>query len=399
MDCIEKLCHANNIWIYGAGVFARRVLYFFKMPYFIKIRGIVVTDKKNNADSLEGYKICAIDEIEKTNFPLFIIAVSDKYKNDVVQELQSRGFDNYIFLEETFWRRIWELTNYKFIDRRKRKDKVCFVLSGYKEFLWEDVFERLCRVVPRDIEICILSSGVWSDDLADLAEQNDWSYLSTSMNSVTLIQNIAIRLYPYVKWIYKMDEDIFLTKHTFERIMNAYLTAELESRYEIGFAGPLLPLNGYGYIPFLKHLGKLNEYDRRFEYAFFGGSRRRMVECCDEVAGYLWGLASDIPQLDILGELFGKNKKKYSFCNVRFSIGFILFKRSFWESFNGFDVSGQRDLGVDEGKLGEFCINNSYAIVVAEDTVVGHFSFGQQTEYMKKLYENNREWFAMPKEV
>ena len=54
---------------------------------------------------------------------------------------------------------------------------------------------------------------------------------------------------------------------------------------------------------------------------------------------------------------------------------------------------------MDEGKLGEFCINNSYAIVVAEDTVVGHFSFGQQTEYMKKLYENNREWFAMPKEV
>ena len=58
-----------------------------------------------------------------------------------------------------------------------------------------------------------------------------------------------------------------------------------------------------------------------------------------------------------------------------------------------FGVSGTIDLGVDEVELCEYCITSSNAVIIAENTVVGHFSFGKQTEDMKKLYETHQELF------
>lgn len=52
-------------------------------------------------------------------------------------------------------------------------------------------------------------------------------------------------------------------------------------------------------------------------------------------------------------------------------------------------------MGKDEDKIGYTCMNQSFAIAVAEDCVVGHFGFGNQTEKMKDYYEKRLEWFAV----
>ena len=104
---------------------------------------------------------------------------------------------------------------YTFIDRKKDSDRLCIILAGYKQFLWEDVFGRLAKYAPKDIDICIVSSGIYSEELAKIAEKNKWSYLSVKQNKVSLVQNIAINLFNKANYIYKIDEDIFVTKNFF----------------------------------------------------------------------------------------------------------------------------------------------------------------------------------------
>ena len=50
---------------------------------------------------------------------------------------------------------------------------------------------------------------------------------------------------------------------------------------------------------------------------------------------------------------------------------------------------------MDEIQLCRYCMIHSLAIGVAEDTVVGHFSFGQQTTGMRDFYEKNPELFEV----
>ena len=68
---------------------------------------------------------------------------------------------------------------YKFINRSKNNKKMCMILAGYKTFSYEIVFKRIKKFVPKDVDVCILSSGIYSEELAKISEKNNWSYLST----------------------------------------------------------------------------------------------------------------------------------------------------------------------------------------------------------------------------
>ena len=75
---------------------------------------------------------------------------------------------------------------YKFVDRKKDHNKLCIILAGYKEFLYEDVFSRIKKFISDDIDVCLVSSGLYSEKLDKIAEENNWSYVSTKKNKVTL---------------------------------------------------------------------------------------------------------------------------------------------------------------------------------------------------------------------
>ena len=84
---------------------------------------------------------------------------------------------------------------YIFEDRKKDYKKMCIVLAGYKQFSYDIVFKRIKKFIPKEIEVCIVSSGKYDEKLSEIAENNDWSYLSIKRNCVTLAQNIAITLF------------------------------------------------------------------------------------------------------------------------------------------------------------------------------------------------------------
>ena len=76
-------------------------------------------------------------------------------------------------------------SSYNFIDRSKGSDKLCIILAGYKEALWDDVFSRIDLAAPADLDICIMTSGLENEQLKRIAVDRNWSYLSTEVNHLS----------------------------------------------------------------------------------------------------------------------------------------------------------------------------------------------------------------------
>lgn len=281
-----------------------------------------------------------------------------------------------------------------FIDRSKHRKVLCIILAGYKTYLYKDVFERIIRFMPKDIDVCLVSSGLYSEDLAQRAEKQGWSYLSTKRNCVTLVQNVAIRLHEQAEYIYKIDEDIFVTDGCFQTLMNTYKRVETQEAYEVGFVAPLIPINGYGHMRVLDKLGLKNIYEELFERPIYASHPGRMIENNGEVAKFFWGEGGYVPPIDEMNRRWMAEEFRYSVCPIRFSIGFILFKRKLWEDMDMFPVLKDNPcMGLDEEEICSYCMVHSKAIVVAENTVVGHLAFGGQNEVMKDYYYHNTELF------
>lgn len=285
----------------------------------------------------------------------------------------------------------------KWFNRQKGEKKLCVILAGYKSFLYDTVFNRIERYIPSDIDVCIVSSGIFDKKLYEIAEKNHWSYLSTERNNVSLVQNMAIRLHPNAEFIYKIDEDIFMTKNSFEKLMDTYNKAVSDRRYYVGFVAPLIPINGYGHVRILEKLHKEGEYIDRFGEITYAGFGRfpRPIDQNPDTAKFFWGGSNHIiPSIDQMNREFQRDTLRYTTCPIRFNIGCILFTRDLWNNMGMYSVPSKgAGMGADEEQICEYCLNTSQAIIVSENVVVGHLSFSAQNYEMKKYYENHKDEF------
>ena len=262
--------------------------------------------------------------------------------------------------------------------------------------MWEDVFGRIEKYAPKDIDFCIVSSGLYSEDLAKITEKNNWSYLSVKQNKVTLVQNIAINLHPKAQKIFKLDEDIFITENFFTQLEKTYDKMEKEGRYNIGFVAPLLPINGYANVNVLEKTGLIEEFDKKFGKAYHDGDGQAPIIKNPDIAKFMWGETEEkLRDIDKLSKEFSEQEFSYSICSIRFSIGAILFSREIWENMGRFKVGLGTNMGQDEVQLCKYCMIESKAIIISENTVAGHFSYGPQTNAMKEYYNSHREIFKV----
>lgn len=278
---------------------------------------------------------------------------------------------------------------YKFENRKKDFSKLCIIIAGYKPFLYSTIFKRIEKFIPKDIEVCIVSSGKYEKELSKIAEDNEWSYLSTKRNCVSLAQNIAIKLFDKAEYIYKLDEDIFVTKGYFETLYKTYKDCENNGDYQVGIVAPTIPINGYGNLNILKRFNMEKVYTEKFERPKYAAGRNRKIESDPNVAKFMWGENEYLPTIDEMNYQMSNDKFSYNACPIRFSIGAILFKRKFWEDMQYFKVKRGNCLGIDEEQICSFCIISSRVILVSNNTVVGHLSFGTQNEEMKKYFITN----------
>lgn len=317
------------------------------------------------------------DKLAKNEKCVKLVRNTRKKKNEIEKKRRIRG-------------------KYKFIDRKNDSDKLCIILAGYKEFLYDDVFGRIKKYIPSDIDVCIVSSGLYSEKLNEIASNNNWSYLSVKQNKVTLAQNIAINLFENAKLIFKLDEDIFVTKNFFTELLKTYEKVTKEGKYRVGFVAPLIPINGYAHIRVLEKTELLSTYEKKFGRAQHNWSPDGKVVTNPDVAKFMWGeTEKKLRDIDKLDSQFAKEPFSYSVSAIRFSIGAILFSRDLWETMGRFVVGPGNNMGRDETQICDFVMADSRAIIVSENTIVGHFSFGKQTAAMKKYYEKNRDIFKL----
>ena len=271
------------------------------------------------------------------------------------------------------------------------------ILAGYKPYLFEDVFARVKAFTPNQFDICITSSGLFDETLNQIAAENDWSYLSMAQNNIPLAMNAAIMVHDKAEFIYKMDEDIFVTNGCFETLLKTYDYVLHYGHYNVGFVAPLIPINGYGHIRVLEKLGLLETYEKTFERTLYGAQGHRMIEKSPEVAKFFWGEGGFVPSIDRMNAAFQIQKISYSICSIRFSIGLILFNREIWKYMGGWRVVPNKiGLGVDEDQICTFCMAYSFGIIVSENAVVGHLSFGKQNAAMKEYYLAHKDKFRCP---
>lgn len=292
---------------------------------------------------------------------------------------------------------------HEFINRSKGSDKLCIILAGYKPTLWEDVFGRLAAFIPDDIDVCIMTSGLVNEELKGIAEKNDWSYLSTTVNHLSLVQNITIEEHPKAKWIYKLDEDMFLTKGFFEAMLQTYTELEENSLYKPAFVSPLINVSCYGHLRLLEKLDLLDDFkatgltDMKFSD---GLHHNRQVISEPKVARYMWGESQPaLRDIDALTERFSAEGFSYSICPVRYSIGAILFTRDAWDEFGHFPltfVGGPYGLGDDEEHICHYACFTGRVMVVNENVVVGHLGYGgAQTATMVDYHATHRDQFRL----
>ena len=284
-----------------------------------------------------------------------------------------------------------------FIDRRKNYNILLVILAGYKPYLYDDVFARVRAFVPANIDVCVLSSGLFDEKLDFIAKSNNWSYLFTARNSLTQIQNIAIILHDKAKFIFKMDEDIFVTRHSFVTVWEGFQKAAQDQKYDVGFAAPLIPLNGYGFVRILEKLGMVGMYEKLFEKVKYMEVANGKIGLSSEAAKFFWGEGGYIPSIDYMDEEFHRDKLTYSVCPIRFNIGFILYHRNLWDFMGGWEVPPDvNGMGTDEEQLITLCVKLSLGMIVVENTVVGHLSFRLQNEAMREYYKTHRDKFRCP---
>ena len=285
---------------------------------------------------------------------------------------------------------------YTFHDRRKHSHTLVIILAGYKPFVWDNVFERIKLFAPSDADICIASSGLYSETLPQIAAKYGWSYLSTKRNCAPLILNMSILLHPEADFIYKIDEDIFVTKHLFNILMKTYQQVKADDFYEAGVIAPLIPINSYGYIRVLEKLGLIEEYEHRFGKLGLSPSTTFSLYNNLELSQFFWGEGGKVPHIDEMAERFYADKFDYRACPVRFSIGCIMFTREVWQDMGMFRVyMTGNGMGSDESQICSLAMTHYEAVIVSENAVVGHLSFSPQNETMKEYYLQHRDRFAL----
>lgn len=204
---------------------------------------------------------------------------------------------------------------------------------------------------------------------------------------MALAQNIAIKLHPKAKLIYKLDEDIFITKNYFSNLERTLNQIKTENIFNPGFVAPIINVNGFSYVYFLKKINKHEEYLNKFG-EFKSSCMGVKAHFDPKAAIYLW--ENTLP-LDKTAQVFKGND--YLAITHRFSIGAILFERELWETSGYFKTSSKGMLGVEEVDICGFCHLESRPAFLALNCLVGHFSFRPQNSDMKKFFYKNQNRF------
>lgn len=391
----------KRVHLWGAG----NTYSYYKQDiteYLENLAGFVVSKLDSNVSMVNGLTVreFADAEIADNDF----VVVCSIYHGEIAALLCEKGYGGQ-FINIKTYAKMAKLSTYakdtcEFDSRAKGSNKLLVVLTGYKELVWDSVFPRLKLFTPADVDVVLVTAGKICGKIRAICADYGWSYIGTEINNVSLAINTAIYHHSNAEYIYKMDEDIFVTKGCFEKMLDTYIVLKAETRYEVGFTTPLIPVNGYSYVRLLEIFDKVDAWEERFGELIYTDCYKHhgTIHDSPEAAMFLWGADNpDFEDIDVMAEVLQNSKYTYSICPIRYSIGFILFGRRDWVRMGMFPVSKYQNLGVDEEHICTYCMMSARVMAVSENAIAGHLHYGgPQREALEEYYRSNREKF-LPK--
>lgn len=275
--------------------------------------------------------------------------------------------------------------SYHLIDNRKNYEKLCVIMAGYKPYIYDLFFQRIYETIPKDVDVIIVSGGMYDRKLEEIAVKREYSYLYTFTNRPGLEVNLAIDLHKSARYIFKVDEDILVSKGFFENLLLTLELLKKENKYEPGIITPLFNINNFTYLHFLEIFGLKDEYFQKFgEYK--STRTHAKVWYSPEAAIYL---SEKTLPLDENAEKLSRNELKYVLAPHCVSISAFLIEKEVWQNYSGFDVG--KGLGFDEIRLCQKLSGDYYGRVIAVslNTLVMHLGYGPQNDQMKSFIESH----------
>ena len=278
------------------------------------------------------------------------------------------------------------------------KKNAMMLLTGYKPYLYDLVFDRIEKFLPDDFDLYIVTAGVGKQKrIEDFAKKMDAEYImyQQSNNSGEAMNACVASIAQegkHYKYLLKCDEDIFITEHSIETMVECYEKAETVCMP--GFIAPLLNVNGNCYQKILADYGKTDEWISRFGKIKYGNWNDYMeIEGSESAARFMWGEDGIIPGIDSMNRDYQiDGGDDFMFAKTRYSIGMVLMsfplfiKRGMFSAFNGH---------VDD----EYALNSLFALgyppVICCKTLCGHFSFFGQVNGMKTFLDEHPENFSV----
>lgn len=116
VDIVAKLrdaCAQCRIYLYGAGVYGRKLFAFMQEQNIGQIKNFIVSETTVERNVL-GQEVITLEEYaagrsfgcESTEEELIIVAASEKNGAEIVQQLEKRGLNNYLTLTQEEWEEI-----------------------------------------------------------------------------------------------------------------------------------------------------------------------------------------------------------------------------------------------------------------------------------------------------
>lgn len=288
---------------------------------------------------------------------------------------------------------------YSLINRGKNKEKLLIILAQNRDFIWEYVFPRIYSNLEEEIDVIIVNpSGKHSEVLNKFAENYGFSYLATKSEKTSVGLNIAIKEHPNAKWIYKIDDNIFICKQFFSNLLNTYENCEKNEIWNPGMVIPVLNVNHCTYFHFLEALNLVEEFTKNFGEIGVGSNLSK-IRYDSDVAIWIW--KNSLP-LEAVAEKFREqNINKLDVSPFRFPISAVLFKRDLWNQMGNYSIYGiapgikaglPSELGSDEESINEqILLFNIQQIIISLDTFVGYLGYpSQENSVTKFILKSNK---------
>lgn len=381
----------KNIVLWGIGRQTSEVIGWFEDKE-IKISYIIDNFKYTFLKNYKGIPVIRPGELLSYRTDGYAAVIAVNYAEAIRKQLEAYGITEIYNLFDLSEKNTSQRCNlpYSFINRSKGRKYLCYILAGYESMLWDNTLARIKNFQNDEVDYCIISSGIYDKLLDELADKNEWSYLYTEYNQVCFIQNLVIELHPNAEYIIKMDEDIFIGKNFFEKMIQEFSIIEKEGDYRIGFAVPVIPLNCSGYVSYINAIGKKGDYEQKFGRAY--RSRFSAVFDVADTAEFMW---DTMDTFDNMAERFLQRKGSV-ICDCYFNIGCIMFTRDRWLMMGKWpERYGESGMGLDEAYIYKDNVEKDMSIYEIQSVLAGHLAFGHQKQRMKQYYSAHPDKFKI----